>query len=80
MTTTAVHLPAPALAERRVLTRGERRVLTLVGRLLAVVERRIALRAERRRVALDLLREAQTRRQDPRAVDHLLAQRGVSSH
>lgn len=41
------------------------------------VERRIATRAERREIALDMLREQQARKQDPRALDHTLAQMGL---
>ena len=41
------------------------------------VDRRIAARAERREIALDMLREQQARKQDPRAVDHALAQLGL---
>ena len=41
------------------------------------VDRRIAARAERREMALDMLREQQSRKQDPRAVDLALAQMGL---
>ncbi|MFJ4175939.1 hypothetical protein [Microbacterium sp. NPDC089696] len=69
MTSAALHLTAPTLVERR--------ILTVASHLTAFVENRIAARAERREVARDLLREQQSRRQDPRAVEHLLAQMGV---
>jgi response regulator RpfG family c-di-GMP phosphodiesterase len=69
MTSVALHLTAPTLVERR--------ILTVASHLTAFVEHRIAARAERREVARDLLREQQSRRHDPRAVEHLLAQMGV---
>ncbi|MFJ4225759.1 hypothetical protein [Microbacterium sp. NPDC089695] len=69
MTSAALHLSAPTVVERR--------LLTLAQHLTAFVEHRIAARAERRDIALDLLREQQARRHDPRAVEHLLAQMGV---
>jgi len=69
MTSVTLHLAAPTAVERR--------ILTLARQLEAFVEHRIAARAERREIALDLLREQQARRQDPRAVEHLLAQMGV---
>ncbi|MCM3780964.1 hypothetical protein [Microbacterium hydrocarbonoxydans] len=69
MTSAALRLTAPTLVERR--------ILTLARHLEAFVERRIAARAERREIALDILREQQARRHDPRAVEHLLAQMGV---
>lgn len=58
-------------------TQVERSLLRVADRLTAYVEHRIARRAERRVLALDLLREQQTRRQDPNAVDHILAQMGA---
>ncbi|PCE14131.1 hypothetical protein AUC47_05700 [Microbacterium sp. SZ1] len=69
MTSAALHLAAPTLVERR--------ILGVAHRLTAFVEHRIAARAGRREIALDLLREQQARRHDPRAVEHLLAQMGV---
>ena len=69
MTSAALHLTAP--------TRVERRVLSVAEHLTAFVERRIAARADRREIALDLLREQQARKRDPRAVEHLLAQQGL---
>ncbi|MFS0893994.1 hypothetical protein [Microbacterium sp. 179-I 3D3 NHS] len=70
MTSAALHLTSPTLLEQR--------LLAVAKRLTAFVEHRIAARADRREIALDLLREQQARRHDPRAVEHLLAQRGVS--
>lgn len=58
-------------------TRTERRLLHLTARLTVLVERRIANRAEQRALALEMLRDQQTRRHDPHAVDHLLAQVGL---
>lgn len=69
MTAITLHRAAPTPFER---------ALQRIGvALVAHVERRVADRAHRRQVALDLLREQQTRRQDPRAVDHMLAQLGI---
>lgn len=70
MTSATLHLVAP--------TQTERGLLRLADRLTAYVEHRIERRAQRRELALDLLRESQARRQDPHAVDHLLAQMGSS--
>jgi len=69
MTSATLHLAAP--------TQTERGLLRLADRLTAYVEHRISRRAERRVLALDILREQQARRQDPGAVDHLLAQMGA---
>jgi len=69
MTSATIRLVTP--------TQIERRILGLAGLLTGFVERRITRRAERRVLALDLLREQQTRRHDPRAVDHMLAQLGL---
>ncbi|MGJ0388562.1 hypothetical protein [Microbacterium sp. CGR1] len=69
MTSATIHLVAP--------TQTERRLLGLADLLTGFVERRIARRAQKRALALDLLREQQTRRQDPRAVEHMLAQIGL---
>lgn len=69
MTSATLHLSAP--------THVEEGLLRFAGRLTVFVEHRVARRAEKRTLALDLLREQQARRQDPRAVDHLLAQMGV---
>ncbi|WP_144873161.1 hypothetical protein [Microbacterium sp. 1.5R] len=69
MTSAALHLSAPTVVERR--------ILTFARHLTALVEHRIAARAERREIALDLLHQRQTHRHDSRAVEHLLAQMGV---
>lgn len=69
MTSATIRLIAP--------TQAERQLLGLADLLTAFVERRITRRAQKRALALDLLREQQTRRQDPRAVDHMLAQIGL---
>lgn len=70
MTSAALRLSAP--------TQAERGLLRLADRLTEYVEHRISRRTQRREVALDLLREQQSRRHDGTAVDHLLAQMGVS--
>ncbi|WP_102192647.1 hypothetical protein [Microbacterium aurantiacum] len=69
MTTATLRLAAP--------TRFERFLQQLALGLSRHVDRRIAARAERREIALDMLREQQARRHDPRAVDHALAQLGL---
>ncbi|WP_341958010.1 hypothetical protein [Microbacterium sp. LWH13-1.2] len=69
MTSATIRLVAP--------TQAERQLLGLADLLTVFVERRIARRAQKRTLALDLLREQQTRRQDPREVDHMLAQIGL---
>lgn len=69
MTSATLHITAP--------TQVELGLLRVARRLTAFVEQRIARRAERRLVALDLLREQQARRHDPSAVDHALAQLGL---
>ena len=69
MTSVTVQITAPTPVELGVLR---------VARLLtAFVEQRVARRAERRLIALDLLRQQQTSRHDLRAVDHALAQLGL---
>lgn len=55
----------------------ERALQRIALALTRHVDRRVAHRAARRAIAFDLLREQQTRRHDPRAVEHLLAQMGV---
>ncbi len=70
MTSATIRLVAP--------TQVERRLLRLADLLRALVEQRIERRARTRTLALDLLREQQARRQDPHAVDHMLAQLGLS--
>ena len=69
MTSATIRLVAP--------TQVERRLLGLADVLIAFVQHRIERRAQKRELALDLLREQQTRRQDPHAVDHMLAQLGL---
>ncbi|MGW8483495.1 hypothetical protein ACWGJP_10170 [Microbacterium sp. NPDC055903] len=69
MTAAMVSIAAPTLVERT--------LLRLADRLTAYVAHRRERRAERREIALDLLREQQARRQDPHAVEHLLAQMGL---
>ncbi|MBP3978725.1 hypothetical protein [Microbacterium sp. BLY] len=69
MTAATLHLASP--------TRTERGLLRFADHVTAFVEHRIARRAQQRTLALDLLREQQARRHDPRAVDHLLAQLGA---
>ena len=69
MTSATIRLVAP--------TQAERKLLGLAALLTVFVERRITRRAQKRALALDLLREQQTRRQDPRAVEHMLAQIGL---
>ncbi|WAA64717.1 hypothetical protein [Microbacterium oxydans] len=66
MTSATLHLVSP--------TQTERSLLQLAEHLTAMVERRIARRAERRVLALDLLREQQARREDPRDFSRALAQ------
>lgn len=68
MTSATLHLVAPTRLERG---------LRLVARTLSsYVDHRIAARAERREIALDLLREQQVRRHDPRALDTALLSLG----
>lgn len=69
MTTATLRLAVP--------TRFERLLQQVALGLSRHVERRIVARAERREIALDMLREQQARRHDPRAVDHALAQLGL---
>ncbi|MEV4775076.1 hypothetical protein [Microbacterium sp. LWH12-1.2] len=69
MTTATLRLAAP--------TRFERLLQQVALGLSRHVEHRIVARAERREIALDMLREQQARRHDPRAVDHALAQLGL---
>jgi len=69
MTAATLHLVSP--------TGRERGLLHLAAGVTAMIEHRIERRAQRRVLALDLLREQQARRHDPHAVDHLLAQLGA---
>ena len=55
MTSATIRLVAP--------TQAERKLLGLADLLTVFVERRITRRAQKRALALDLLREQQTRRQ-----------------
>lgn len=69
MTTATLRLVSPTPFER---------LLQRTARSLSRhVDHRMAARAARRELALDLLREQQARRHDPRAVDHLLASAGL---
>ena len=69
MTTATLRLAAP--------TPFEKALQQFAQALSRHVDRRIAARAERREIALDLLREQQARKQDPRAVDYALAHMGL---
>ncbi len=69
MTTATLRLASPTAFERLL-----QRIAVALSRH---VEHRIAARADRREIALDLLREQQSRRHDPRAVEHYLAQLGA---
>lgn len=69
MTTATLRLATPTPFERIL----QRAALSLTRH----VERRMVARAERREIALDMLREQQARKHDPRTVDHLLAQLGL---
>lgn len=69
MTTATLRLASP--------TPFERILQQIAAALSRHVEHRMSARAARRELALDLLQEQQARRQDPRAVEHLLAQVGV---
>jgi hypothetical protein len=68
MTSATLRLAAP--------TSFERGLRALADALTRHVDRRIALRAERREIALDVLREQRARRQDPRALDVALLSLG----
>ncbi|OAN38395.1 hypothetical protein [Microbacterium sp. H83] len=69
MATATLRLAAP--------TAFERLLRNIAAALIRHVDRRIVARADRRALALDLLREQQTRKHDPRAVEHVLAQLGL---
>ncbi|WP_164233875.1 hypothetical protein [Microbacterium hydrocarbonoxydans] len=69
MTTATLRLATP--------TPFERSLQRLAAALSRHVDRRIAARAERRELALDMLREQQARKQDPRALDLALAHMGL---
>lgn len=70
MTAATLHIATPTVVERT--------LLRVADGITAYVAHRRARRAERREIALDLLREQQARKHDPRAVDHALAQLGLS--
>lgn len=61
MTAATLHLVAP--------TRLERGLQGVAHALSTYVDARVAARAERREIALDLLREQHARRRDARALD-----------
>lgn len=61
MTAATLHLVTP--------TRLERGLQSIAHTLSRYVDARIAARAERREIALDVLREQHARRHDPRALD-----------
>jgi HD-GYP domain-containing protein (c-di-GMP phosphodiesterase class II) len=61
MTAATLRLAAPTLAERT--------LLRLADAITAYTEHRREIRAERHEIALDMLREQQSRRQDPRSLD-----------
>lgn len=69
MTTATLRLATP--------TPFERLLRSFAEALTRHVDRRIVRRAERRTLALDMLREQQARKHDPRALEHTLAQLGV---
>ncbi|WP_309128586.1 hypothetical protein [Microbacterium sp.] len=64
MTSATLHLTAPTALER-----GLQHIADAISHYVA---RRIAARAERREITLDMLREQQTRRHDPQALDTAL--------
>lgn len=68
MTSATIHLVAPTSAERA--------LLRLAARVTAHVEQRVARRAERRELALDLLRERQSRRPEPIRYERVLQDLG----
>lgn len=68
MTSATLHLVGPTAIERR--------ALQIAGRITRLVEARIAHRAERRMIALDLLREQQSRRHAPIRYERALSDLG----
>jgi len=68
MTSATLRLAAPTAIER-----GLKAFAEAISRH---VDRRIALRAERREIAVDVLREQRARRHDPRALDLALLSLG----
>ncbi|MDQ0612547.1 hypothetical protein QF046_000188 [Microbacterium sp. W4I4] len=71
MTSATLHLAAPTALERG--------LTAIAATITRYVDRRMALRAERREIAVDLLREQQARKQDPRALDIALLSMGSRS-
>lgn len=69
MTAATLHIAAPTITERS--------LLRIADAITGFVARRRAVRAERREIALDILREQQARKHDPRAIEHTLAQLGL---
>lgn len=61
MTSATLRLASPTALERA--------LTALAGAITRYVDHRVALRAERREIAVDMLREQQARRQDSRALD-----------
>lgn len=61
MTSATLHLAAP--------TAFDRALRSIAASLSRYADRRIAARAERREIAIDMLREQHARRDDPRALD-----------
>ena len=64
MTAATLHLASPTTIERA--------LLKIALAITAYTENRRLLRAERRDIALDLLREQQARKQDPRALEYAM--------
>jgi hypothetical protein len=71
MTSATLRLAAPTTLERG--------LTALAAAITRYVDHRIAVRAERREIAVDLLREQQARKQDPRALDIALLSMGSRS-
>lgn len=68
MTSATLRLASPTTLER-----GLKALAESISRY---VDHRIAVRAERREIAVDMLREQQARRHDPRALDVALLSMG----
>lgn len=64
MTAATLQIAAPTFAERA--------GLRLADAIVVLVRRRMQRRAERRLVALDVLREQQARKADPVALEHAM--------
>ena len=71
MTAATLHIAAPTFAERT--------GLRIADAITAHVHRRIERRAERRALALDLLREQQARKADPFLLEQALQMIGSRS-